>query len=43
MEFLSPEYQHILEDGAKLKSEFANQPSRLERLYGESYTSALLS
>jgi Bardet-Biedl syndrome 7 protein len=33
--FLSPEYQHILENAEDLETQFKRQPAQLERLYGK--------
>lgn len=35
-EFLSPEYQYILDNANDLQAQFKRQPTQLERLYGES-------
>ncbi len=32
--FLSPEYQHILDNADDLQAQFKRQPAQLERLYG---------
>ena len=34
LSFLAPEYQEIIEQEEKIKSEFTRQPAHLERLYG---------
>ena len=39
-DFLSPEYQFILENAADLQAQFKRQPAQLERLYGRTKTSS---
>ncbi len=36
--FLSPEYQHILQNSEELQQQYKRQPAQLERLYGRGTT-----